>query len=93
MSRILLIATVALTVLFLALGALSTGGSGNTTPKTPDGAVRALLTNVQSRNWHAAYSFVANTDVTDLNSFKASFGSIGKNDCGGCHEKYRIKKS
>ena len=31
--------------------------------------------------------------VTDLNSFKAAFGSIGKNDCGGCHEKYRVKKS
>jgi len=31
--------------------------------------------------------------VTDLESFKAAFGSIGKNDCGGCHEKYRVKKS
>jgi hypothetical protein len=31
--------------------------------------------------------------VTDLDSFKATFGSIGKNDCGGCHEKYRVKKS
>jgi len=31
--------------------------------------------------------------VTDLASFKAAFGAIGKNDCGGCHEKYRIKKS
>jgi len=31
--------------------------------------------------------------VTDLDSFKAAFGSIGKNDCGGCHEKYRVKKS
>ena len=31
--------------------------------------------------------------VTDLDSFKAAFGNIGKNDCGGCHEKYRIKKS
>jgi cytochrome c556 len=31
--------------------------------------------------------------ATDLDSFKAAFGSIGKNDCGGCHEKYRIKKS
>jgi cytochrome c556 len=31
--------------------------------------------------------------VTDLDSFKAAFGAIGKNDCGGCHEKYRIKKS
>jgi cytochrome c556 len=31
--------------------------------------------------------------VTDLDSFKAAFGTIGKNDCGGCHEKYRIKKT
>jgi cytochrome c556 len=30
--------------------------------------------------------------VTDLDSFKAAFGTIGKNDCGGCHEKYRVKK-
>jgi cytochrome c556 len=31
--------------------------------------------------------------VTDLDSFKAAFGGIGKNDCGGCHEHYRVKKS
>jgi cytochrome c556 len=35
----------------------------------------------------------AGAKVTDLDSFKAAFGSIGKNDCGGCHEQYRIKKS
>jgi cytochrome c556 len=31
--------------------------------------------------------------VTDLDTFKAAFGNIGKNDCAGCHEKYRVKKS
>jgi cytochrome c556 len=34
----------------------------------------------------------ASTSVKDLNSFKAAFGNIGKNDCGGCHDKYRLKK-
>jgi cytochrome c556 len=31
--------------------------------------------------------------VKDLDSFKAAFGNIGKNDCGACHETYRLKKS
>ncbi len=35
----------------------------------------------------------AAASVKDLDSFKAAFGNIGKNDCGGCHETYRIKKS
>jgi len=34
----------------------------------------------------------AATAVKDLDSFKAAFGPIGKNGCGGCHEKYRLKK-
>ena len=51
MSRILLIGTVALTVLFLAIGTLTAGGSDNGTPKTPDGAVQAMLANVKARNW------------------------------------------
>jgi cytochrome c556 len=35
----------------------------------------------------------ANSSIKDLESFKTAFGNIGKNDCGGCHEKYRLKKS
>jgi cytochrome c556 len=34
----------------------------------------------------------AQGSVKDLDSFKASFGSVTKN-CGGCHETYRAKKS
>ena len=35
----------------------------------------------------------ADASVKDLDSFKAAFTNIGKNDCGACHEKYRLKKS
>jgi cytochrome c556 len=34
----------------------------------------------------------AGASVTDLDSFKAAFGNIGKNDCGACHQDYRLKK-
>jgi len=35
----------------------------------------------------------ADASVKDLDSFKAALGDIGKNDCGACHQNYRIKKS
>jgi cytochrome c556 len=35
----------------------------------------------------------ADASVKDLDSFKAAIGNIGKNDCGACHQTYRIKKS
>ncbi len=35
----------------------------------------------------------ADASVKDLDSFKAALGDIGKNDCGGCHQNYRVKKS
>jgi cytochrome c556 len=34
----------------------------------------------------------ADASVTALDSFKAAFTNIGKNDCGGCHQLYRLKK-
>ena len=35
----------------------------------------------------------ADASVKDLDSFKAAFANIGKNDCGSCHQTYRQKKS
>jgi cytochrome c556 len=35
----------------------------------------------------------ADASVKDLDSFKAALGDIGKNDCGACHQLYRLKKS
>jgi cytochrome c556 len=34
----------------------------------------------------------AGASVKDLDSFKDAFSQIGKNDCGGCHKEYRLKK-
>jgi cytochrome c556 len=34
----------------------------------------------------------AAASVKDLDTLKAAVGNIGKNDCGGCHQIYRVKK-
>ena len=34
----------------------------------------------------------ATASVTDVDSLKAALGNIGKNDCGACHQDYRLKK-
>jgi cytochrome c556 len=35
----------------------------------------------------------ASASVKDVDSLKAALGNIGKNDCGACHQDYRLKKS
>ena len=40
----------------------------------------------------SAESKAADAKVTDLDSFKAAMGDVGKN-CGGCHNTYRKKQS
>jgi len=34
----------------------------------------------------------ASASVKDVDSLKAALGNIGKNDCGACHQDYRLKK-
>ena len=38
-------------------------------------------------------SKAAQSAVKDLDTFKATWGPLLKDNCGGCHEKYRQKKS
>ncbi len=73
MSRLLLILTVAITVVLLALGTLSAKKVSADTA-TPDGAVRTMFDDVASRNWKAAYSMVANQNAVDLSSFVRDLG-------------------
>ncbi len=35
----------------------------------------------------------AAASVKDVDTLKAAVGNIGKNDCGGCHQTYRLKNS
>ena len=40
----------------------------------------------------AADAKAADASVKDVDTLKAAMGNIGKNDCGACHQIYRVQK-
>jgi cytochrome c556 len=38
-------------------------------------------------------AIAAKTEIKDAGALKAKWGAFAKENCGGCHEKYRAKKS
>jgi len=38
-------------------------------------------------------ALAAKTEIKDADALKAKWGAFAKENCGGCHEKYRAKKS
>jgi cytochrome c556 len=38
-------------------------------------------------------AIAAKAEIKDADGFKAKWGAFAKENCGGCHEKYRAKKS
>jgi hypothetical protein len=81
MSRLLAIAVLAATVLFVGIAWLQSGGIARQqmrSAQTPEEAVRLLLTNVQAHNWDAAYSRLGNAADVDKSAFIRDFsGSNG----------------
>ena len=66
-----------------------TGGETAAAPK-----VWENLADVKARfAKFASDAKAAQVSTKDLESFKAAFTNIGKQDCGACHELYRLKKS
>lgn len=67
MSRIFSLIFALLTVALVALGSVHRGSSASAS--TPEGAVQAMLANVQGHDWKGAYSFIAPASNVDLQTF------------------------
>jgi hypothetical protein len=67
MSRIFSLIFALLTVALVALGSVHRGSSASAS--TPEGAVQAMLANVQGHDWKGAYSFIAPSSNVDLQTF------------------------
>ncbi|MGH9511796.1 MAG: hypothetical protein ACRD2U_06630 [Terriglobales bacterium] len=76
MNRLLAIVIFALTLLFVAIAWLQSGGVARArmeSAQTPEEAVRLLLTEAQSRNFDAAYSHLENRAEVDKAAFIRDF--------------------
>jgi len=81
MKRILPIVIVAVTVVLMAIAWFQSGGAERhemQSASTPDQAVRLMLSQIQARNFDAAYARLANRSDVDKNAFTREFaGSYG----------------
>jgi len=73
MSRILLFATIVVTVLLIAVGTLSANKT-SVDLSAPDGAVKGLFGYVASKNYKAAYELLSNKNAIDLQEFQREAG-------------------
>lgn len=67
MSRVLPIIFGLLTIALVAVGAVHP--SSTAPASSPEGAVQAMLANVQGHDWKAAYSYISPSSNVDLQSF------------------------
>lgn len=67
MSRLAALMFAVLTAVLVAAGTIRR--SSTAPASSPEGAVQAMLTNVQGRNWKAAYSYVAGSSNVDQQTF------------------------
>ena len=68
MNRILPVVFAVLTVALIAAG--SVHKSSTAPASTPEGAVQAMFSNVQARNWPGAYTYIAGASNVDLQNFQ-----------------------
>lgn len=66
-GRVLALIFGLLTLALIAAGAIHK--SATAPASTPEGAVQSMLSNVQTHNWNAAYSYIAGSSNVDLQTF------------------------
>jgi hypothetical protein len=93
-NRILAIGIFAATIVFVAISWLQSGGIEReriSSAKTPDEAVRLMLSRIKSHDWNAAYAQLANSTYVDKDDFVHTFaGDYGSLRTYASLENYNV---